>query len=85
MPNETYVYAVAMDTPRPDPRLAALGLAIRRHRESQRLSQDRLAKMINTDQAYICRIENAQVNPGVATVFEIADALDVPPSSLLEP
>lgn len=40
--------------------------------------------MINTDQAYICRIENAQVNPGIVTVFEIADALDVPLNNLLD-
>ncbi|MEC4176244.1 helix-turn-helix transcriptional regulator [Adlercreutzia sp. R21] len=73
-----------MDTARTDPRLAALGMRIRRHRETQNLSQDRLAKMINTDQAYICRIENAQVNPGIVTVFEIADALDVPLNNLLD-
>ena len=75
---------VSMGTERTDSRLAALGQAIRQHREAQHLSQDRLAKMINTNQAYICRVENAQVNPGITTIFEIADALDVPVSDLME-
>ena len=75
---------VSMGTERTDSRLAALGQTIRQHREAQHLSQDRLAKMINTNQAYICRVENAQVNPGITTIFEIADALDVPVYDLME-
>ncbi len=72
-----------MDTIKTDTRLIALGIEIQRLREAQNLSQDRLAKMINTDQAYISRIEHAQVNPGVTTILQIADALDVPVSDLM--
>lgn len=73
-----------MEKTTPDPRMVALGQGIRQQREAQKLSQDRLAKMINTNQAYICRIEKAQVNPGFSTLLQIADALGIPLTDLLE-
>lgn len=74
-----------MENSTPDPRMVALGQGIRQQREAQKLSQDRLAKMINTNQAYICRIEKAQVNPGFSTLLQIADALGISLTDLLEP
>lgn len=43
-----------------------LGAEIRRQRKDQGLSQDKLAKMISTDQAHIHRIEKGQHNPSIA-------------------
>ena len=64
-------------------RIRMLGQQIRAQRIAQHLSQQRLALMVHTDQAVIARIEAGKHNTGIAKYIEIADALDVPFSSLI--
>ena len=52
-------------------RIMELGAEIRRQRKDQGLSQDKLAKMISTDQAHIHRIEKGQHNPSIAMYIAI--------------
>ena len=65
-------------------RIRMLGQQIRAQRIAQHLSQQRLALMAHTDQAVIARIEAGKHNTGIAKYIEIADALDVPFSSLID-
>lgn len=65
-------------------RIRMLGRQIRAQRIAQHLSQQRLALMVHTDQAVIARIEAGKHNTGIAKYIEIADALDVPFSSLID-
>lgn len=58
-------------------RIAILGSAIRRERQAQGISQQRLADVIGTDQAVIARLEAGKHNTGIATYIKIADALGV--------
>ena len=65
-------------------RIRMLGQQIRAQRIAQHLSQQLLALMVHTDQAVIARIEAGKHNTGIAKYIEIADALDVPFSSLID-
>lgn len=58
-------------------RVAMLGSAIRSERQTQGISQQRLADAIGTDQAVIARLEAGKHNTGIATYIKIADALGV--------
>ena len=49
-----------------DQKRRALGEAIRQRRESQGLSQDRLAKMVGSSKSHIWRIEKGHVGVGIA-------------------
>ena len=55
---------------------AALGIAIRRRREEQGLSQQRLALMMGSSKSHIWRIETGRVSGGIDDRIRIADALD---------
>ena len=55
---------------------AALGIAIRRRREEQGLSQQRLALMRGSSKSHIWRIETGRVSVGIDDLIRIADALD---------
>ena len=59
-----------------------LGKAIRERRESQGLSQERLALMIGSSKAHIWRIETGKVGVGIDDLSRIADALDTEVRSL---
>lgn len=65
-------------------RIAILGSAIRRERQAQGISQQRLADVIGTDQAVIARLEAGKHNTGIATYIKIADALGVNLAELVE-
>lgn len=65
-------------------RIHRLGQQIRAQRIAQNLSQQRLALMVHTDQAVIARIEAGKHNTGIAKYIEIADALDIPFSELID-
>ncbi len=54
----------------------ALGTAIREHRESQGLSQEKLALMVGSSKSHIWRIETGKVGVGIDDLSRIADALD---------
>ncbi|MCI2241400.1 helix-turn-helix domain-containing protein [Adlercreutzia faecimuris] len=55
---------------------AALGIAVRRRREEQGLSQQRLALMMGSSKSHIWRIETGRVSVGIDDLIRIADALD---------
>ena len=61
----------------------SIGDAIRKHREIQNLSQEKLAMMSGTSKAHIWRIENARVSTRLETLARIAKSLDVGLSELL--
>ena len=60
-----------------DQKRAALGTAIRQRRESQGLSQYKLALMIGSSKSHIWRIEKGRVGVGLDDLARIAEALDV--------
>ena len=60
-----------------DKKRALLGSAIRERRESQGLSQQRLALMVGSSKSHIWRIESGRVSVGLDDLGRIADALDV--------
>lgn len=58
-----------------DKTLSALGLNIRKRRESRELTQEKLAEKSGLDATYISGIERGQRNPGILNVARIAKAL----------
>jgi transcriptional regulator with XRE-family HTH domain len=58
----------------PDP---ALGLAIKKLRETRRLTQEELATRAGTTVGTVSRIEAAKSAPAWATVMQIIDAMGV--------
>lgn len=55
----------------------ALGSTIRARRESQGLSQEKLALMIGSSKSHVWRIETGRVGVGIDDLARIADALGV--------
>ena len=67
---------------KPNKILAALGLNIRRQRESNRLTQEKLAESAGLDSTYISGIERGLRNPGIKNVAKLAKALGIQTSDL---
>lgn len=71
-----------------DPRMHARRVAIGRHlrelREQRNLSQSDLAEAAGLERKAVQRIETAAVIPSLERLLEIADALGLPASALLE-
>lgn len=65
-------------------KIAILGSAIRRERQTQGISQQRLADAIGTDQAVIARLEAGKHNTGIAAYIKTGDALGVNLAELVE-
>jgi transcriptional regulator with XRE-family HTH domain len=65
-------------------RRRALGDRIRVAREGRRISQERLAELVNTDRKTINRIELGAHSTSVDRLILIADALDVPLAELVK-
>ncbi len=66
-----------------DQKRRALGCAIKLRRESQGLSQERLAMMVGSSKSHIWRIETGRVGVGLDDLIRIADALDIEVRQLL--
>jgi transcriptional regulator with XRE-family HTH domain len=70
-----------MPTPSPkhahDPALVALGETIRSLRKAQGISQEELAHRSQVDRAYMSSIERGTQNPGVMTIFRIAEGMNI--------
>ena len=62
-----------------------IGLKISYYRKLRRLTQEQLAEKINKNLAFIGAVEAPNVNRTVSldTLFDIAEALDVPPYKFL--
>lgn len=64
--------------------LAALGQAVRRHREGLGLSQEQFAFEVELDRTYVSGIERGVRNPTVGTLLRLTKALGVTPGTLLK-
>lgn len=66
-----------------DAKLGEFGEKVRAFRVSRGLSQATLAENAHLDRKTISRIENSQYSPSLASVFAIAEALDVDAKELI--
>ncbi|MDX2081839.1 MAG: helix-turn-helix transcriptional regulator [Terrimicrobiaceae bacterium] len=64
--------------------LAAFGLNVRKRREAQALTQEKLAEKSSLDTTYISGIERGIRNPSLLSILRLAAALEVPISELCE-
>jgi transcriptional regulator with XRE-family HTH domain len=62
-----------------------VGLNLRKYREALGLSQEAFAFECGLHRTYVSGVERGIRNPTVTVLARFADALDVPPSALLEP
>lgn len=60
-----------------------VGQLLRAERRHQNLTQDQLAERAGLDSKTVSRIENGVMSPILDHLLDLADALDVPPASLL--
>lgn len=67
-----------------DERLPILGNNIRAERMRKRLSQEKLAELIDIHHDSIKKIENAKQTPSAFIVFDIANALEIPMEDLFK-
>jgi transcriptional regulator with XRE-family HTH domain len=63
---------------------AIIGWRVRSRAKEIGLSSAQLAKRVGLSRAMISRIENAQVSPSLATMSRLAEALEVPITSLFQ-
>ena len=61
----------------------AFGHTLRRLRTERHLSQETLSFESGIDRSYLSELENGHKAPSLATVFRLADALDMSPSSFI--
>jgi transcriptional regulator with XRE-family HTH domain len=66
-----------------DPRVI-LGETIRELRQQRGISQEKLAELCDLHRTYISGIERGERNVGLLNIVEIARALKIKPSSLLD-
>lgn len=64
--------------------IKGFGLAVRRSREAQGWSQERLAEHSDLNRSYVGEIERGNVIVSLVTVEKLAVALDMSPSSLVQ-
>jgi transcriptional regulator with XRE-family HTH domain len=64
--------------------IAALAANIRRYRLERKMTIAELANAAGMDYSQIGRMERGVVNANVSVVFDVAEALGVPASRLLE-
>jgi transcriptional regulator with XRE-family HTH domain len=68
--------------PETDTVLASLGQNVRQIRETNHLTQEKLAEFAGLDPTYISGIERGLRNPGIRNVAKIAKALGITTSEL---
>jgi transcriptional regulator with XRE-family HTH domain len=64
--------------------ILTLASNIRKYRIERNLTIEELANIINVDYSQIGRMERGVVNPNISIIFDIAEALKIEPSKLLE-
>lgn len=64
--------------------IETLAANIRRYRKERNLTIEELANLVDVDYSQIGRMERRIVNPNISVIFDIADALQIKPSQLLE-
>lgn len=68
---------------RQDPKLIALGIAIKQARLAKGLSQEHLALLADIDRSYLGRVERGDNNVAILTLIRIASALGRTANDLL--
>lgn len=63
---------------------AAFGNVIKQLRKDKGLSQEKLAFESNLDRSYISQIECGHRQPTLLTIFQLAKALNISPSKIIE-
>lgn len=58
-------------------RLQLLGQNIAKYRQQKKLSQEKLAELVDLSREYITRVERGQKNISLKKLFAITDALEV--------
>ena len=64
--------------------IRAFGENLRKIRQNKKMSMQTLAYTINVEYSQISRIELGKINTSISTIYEIAQALDVPVKDLFE-
>jgi transcriptional regulator with XRE-family HTH domain len=64
--------------------IALIAANIRRHRQKKKLTIQQLAFLVDIDYSQVSRMERGKVNFSVSLIFDIAKALEIPPSWLME-
>jgi transcriptional regulator with XRE-family HTH domain len=64
--------------------IATLASNIKKYRIQQHLTIEELANLIEVDYSQISRMERCIVNANVSIIFDVANALKIDPSQLLE-
>ncbi len=67
---------------RRSPLHVAFGAAVRQFRHERGLSQEELALRCGLDRTYVGGIERGERNPSLTNIRRVAEALEVPPSTL---
>lgn len=63
---------------------AIFGEVLQELRLQRNLTQDQLAERAGTERSHISALERAEKGPALATVFTLADALEIPAGKLIE-
>ncbi len=66
------------------PEAEIFGATVRRFREEQGLSQDRLCEAAGVSQRYLSALERGENSPTLTLILQLCDALGVSPAELLE-
>lgn len=64
--------------------IATLAFNLKKYRTAKKLTIQELSNILEVDYSQIGRMERGVVNPNVSIIFDIADALGVKPSQLIE-
>jgi len=64
--------------------ISTLANNIRKHRQEQNLTIQELANLLDVDYSQIGRMERGIVNANISIIFDIAEALKIEPSRLLD-
>lgn len=64
--------------------LRIFGLKVRELRKASGLSQEKLAELSGLDRSYLGGIERGEHNLALINIIKLAEALELPPSALLE-
>jgi transcriptional regulator with XRE-family HTH domain len=62
----------------------AFGATLRELRRQKRLTQDELAEKAGTERSHISALERAEKGPSLGTIFNLAEALGISASKLIE-
>jgi transcriptional regulator with XRE-family HTH domain len=63
--------------------ITVFGNVLQELRLQRGLTQDRLAELAGTERSHISALERAEKGPALATIFKLANALEIPASKLI--